>query len=332
MTLSMNKKLVLTLLGGSILAILLFIYQRPVITIPETDDSLEKISVVASFYPLAYFTEQIAQEHAEVALLTESGSDPHSFSLSPSQRIIAEQADFFLFNGAGLDPWAESLASDLTASSIVTLEMVDALPESLLHKAEEHEDEHEDEHGDEEEDEHAHGSIDPHFWLDLSIAQEMVIAIEKQLIAVDPDNAEYYESNALLLKDRLASIDKQFEEALSDCSLSSIVVAHDAYGYLSQRYGFETLAIAGLSPDAQPSARTLAELQTIAKRDGISHVFFETLANPKISEVFANDINATTLVLHPLEGLTQEQIDTGQDYFSLMQENQENLAIALQCK
>ncbi len=321
----MNRKLAITLLGGIILAILLFLYQKPAIQ-TQVKEPEASISIVTSFYPLAYFSEQVAQEYADISLLTETGSDPHHFTLSPSQRIQAEEADIFLYNGAGLDPWAETLAKDLKAMGIITIEMAESLPEAFLHEAEEHEDEH-----GHEEDEHEHGAIDPHFWLNPEIAQEMTRIIKEALVQLDPENAEAYTSQALLLTDRLTSLDKGFKESLESCEQDTIVVAHDAYGYLAERYGFTTLAIAGLSPDAQPSAKTLAELETLAKQDGIKHVFFETLANPKISEVFADDIGATTLVLHPLEGLTLVQATANLDYFSLMQENQENLAIALQC-
>lgn len=54
-------------------------------------------------------------------------------------------------------------------------------------------------------------------------------------------------------------------------------------------------------------------------------IFFEELVSPKVAQTIAKEINAKTEVLNPLEGLSEEQINNGEDYFSVMEKNLEVL-------
>ena len=82
------------------------------------------------------------------------------------------------------------------------------------------------------------------------------------------------------------------------------MVSHDAFEYLGRRYGLDVEPIAGLSPDAEPSARHLAALSDLAREKGVTTVFSERLASPKLAETLAEDAGIRTAVLDPIEGLT----------------------------
>ncbi len=97
------------------------------------------------------------------------------------------------------------------------------------------------------------------------------------------------------------------------------MVSHDAFGYLGRRYDLDVLPIAGLSPDAEPSPRRLAELADLIRTKNVTTVFSEQLASPKLAETLASDLGITTAVLDPIEGLAAA--DDSADYASLMREN-----------
>jgi zinc transport system substrate-binding protein len=61
-------------------------------------------------------------------------------------------------------------------------------------------------------------------------------------------------------------------------------------------------------------------------------VFFETLVSPRLAETVARETGAETAVLNPLEGLTQEELERGEDYFSVMRANLAALREALACR
>jgi zinc transport system substrate-binding protein len=285
----------------------------------SSDDT--RTSVVTSFYPLDFLAESIAGDAATVSTITPTGVDAHDFEPSPRDIAQVTDADVFLFQGAGVDPWAEDIEIDGTV-----IEMIDTVE---AREGEEHEHEGEEHEG--EEHEHDHGDIDPHTWLDPVLMQAHATAVSDALRTEDADNAETYTNNAQQVIDELVRLDEDFANGLATCEQNTIVVSHDAFGYLADRYGFETRSIAGLSPSDDPSAKELAELTELVEEEGITYIFTETLVSARLAETVANETGAQILTLNPLEGLTQEQIDNGENYFSVMRQNLDALKTGLAC-
>lgn len=81
------------------------------------------------------------------------------------------------------------------------------------------------------------------------------------------------------------------------------------------------VAIAGLSPDQEPSPARLAELQKYVKENNISTIYFEEVASPKVAETLANETGAKLEVLSPIEGITDKEQKKGMDYIAYMEQN-----------
>jgi zinc transport system substrate-binding protein len=108
------------------------------------------------------------------------------------------------------------------------------------------------------------------------------------------------------------------------------VVSHQAFGYLARDYGLNQVAIMGLTPDAEPKAQDLLRISKFVKDHGVKYIFFEELVSDELAKTLAGEANAQTLVLNPIEGLTPDEEKSGDDYFSLMHRNLQNLLKALQ--
>ncbi len=74
----------------------------------------------------------------------------------------------------------------------------------------------------------------------------------------------------------------------------------------------------------------MKELQSVAKKDNVTTVFFEALASDKTAKALARDTGLKTDVLDPLEGITDSS--QGADYFEVMRSNLKNLQKALGSK
>jgi len=277
-----------------------------------TSQGSGKIKVVASFYPLAEFTSQVAKEHAEVTNMTPAGAEPHDYEPTPQQIAGIYNAKLLVANGAGLDPWANKIKSDLQAHGIAVISLSDQF--QLLPPPDQE------------------STADPHFWLDPALSQQEVGAIRDALIKVDPVNAGDYQKNAAGYIGQLKALDQQYQQGLASCTKHDVVTSHAAFGYLAKHYGLNQIAIAGLSPDAEPSAARMAEIAQEAKQKDIKVIFFETLVSPKLAQTIATEIGAQTAVFNPLEGLTDEELQQGKNYISVMQDNLNNLRSALECK
>lgn len=172
---------------------------------------------------------------------------------------------------------------------------------------------------------------DPHVWLDPVLASQEVNAIKAGFIKADPANRATYESNAAAYQRQLAALDLDYSTSLATCRKHQIITSHQAFKYLGDQYHFESLGIAGLSPDEEPSPQKLVEVTQFARQYDVKYIFFETLANPKLSDTIAREVGAGTLVFNPLEGLTDQDIAQGKNYISVQQDNLSNLKIALDC-
>jgi zinc transport system substrate-binding protein len=159
----------------------------------------------------------------------------------------------------------------------------------------------------------------------------MVDKIEAELIKINPNNTSYYQSNKKILKEKFVSLDNDYKQGLSNCVEKNIITSHAAFSYLATTYNLNQIAITGVSPDSEPSLKQLATVAQFATDNNVKYIFFESLLSPKLSQTIAKEVGAKSLVLNPIEGLTDEEVASGKDYFSEMRNNLANLKIALQC-
>ena len=273
-------------------------------TAPGSAD--DKLSVVASFYPMYDFAGKIGGDKIEVSVLVPAGSEPHDWEPSTSDIIALEKADVFIYNGAGMEGWAEDILSSLSNKSLTVVEASQGI--SLMFKD---------------------SKPDPHVWLDPKLAKSELASIKDALAASDPDNAPYYEENYNKYAAEFDALDSELRESLSACPKKDIVVAHQAYGYLCAAYGLNQIAIEGILAESEPDPARMAEIIDIVRDKGINVIFFEELISPKVAQSIADETGAQVAVLNPLGGLSDEEKAAGGDYISVMKKNLEELKKAL---
>ena len=254
--------------------------------------------VVAAFYPLAWAAEQIGGETVDVVNLTPPGAEPHDIELSPGDMQIAHDADLVLYVGEGF----MSALEDAVQGRDNAVDLLAGEP--LL----------------------AGGGgrgVDPHVWLDPKRYAALVVKIAAALGEPEAGAA---------LSGRLEHLDGELRRGLDDCKRHEIVTSHAAFGYLAGAYGLEQIALTGLSPEAEPSPRALEALVDQVEKRGATTVFFETLVSPRLAETVAREAGVDTAALDPIEGLDEEELARGADYFSVMRENLAALRKALGCR
>ena len=271
------------------------------------------VSVVASFYPLAEAASRVGGNLVSVQNLTPPGVEPHDLELAPDDIEAIATADVVVYLGGGFQPAVEdALAETEDAVTVDALAAVDTSPASASESEE--------------------GlTVDPHVWLDPVRYEEIVRAVADSLAKADPANEATYAANAEAYVAQIAALDDEFRTGLSDCQGTTIVTSHEAFGYLADAYGLTQVGILGLSPEAEPDPRRLAELRDLVEREGVTTIFSEELVSPKVAETLANEAGVEVAVLNPIESLTDDQVQAGEDYLSLMRENLDTLRKALDC-
>ena len=280
-----------------------------------------RLRVLTSFYPMYDFACKIGGDCIDVTNMVPSGTEPHDWEPSTNDLKNLEKADVFIYNGADMEPWAD----DLLVNRSDTLRVVEASENVELRTPDgEHEHAHEHEGAD-----HHHGDFDPHVWLDPENAKIEMEAIRDALCAADPENSTVFQSNYEKYAAELDALDTEFREKLAPLPNRTIVVAHEAFGYLCDAYGLTQVGIEGLSPDSEPDPGRMAEVIDFVREHSISTIFFEELVSPKVAEAIASETGAQAKMLSPLEGLSDEQAASGADYFSVMHDNLAALMEAL---
>ncbi len=270
------------------------------------------VPVVASFYPLSEFTRRVGGDRVTVRTLVPAGVESHDYEPTPRDVVALTRARVIVYNGAGFEPWLRRLLPQLPGP-VVKINATDGLPIQRGTSG------------------GRAGPPDPHVWLDPVLAQRQVDLILAGLIRADPAVRAAYEPNAAAYKGRLGALHERIARTLGPCRKKVIVVSHAAFGYFAARYGLTQIAISGLEPSEEPSPARMRDLLKVIRKHSVKVIYYETLVSPRVAAAIAREVGARTLVLNPLEGLTDKEQRAGKDYLSIMEDNLRSLVAGLDC-
>lgn len=284
-----------------------------------------KITVYTSFYTMYDFTMKIGGDKVNVINMVPAGMEPHEWEPSPKDIAGLSKASLFIYSGAGMESWAGKVLESINNDNLIAVETSKQIP---LEKSE-HSHEHE---GTEQDEEGSHDSheYDPHVWLNPMYAKIQMKAIKDALVQADPENSRYYEENFNYYAEKLDQLDKKYKEAASSFSRKEIVVSHAAYGYLCSAYGLEQLALEGTASGSEPDSGTMGKIIDFVTEHDVKVIFYDGFSSSKVADQVARETGARTAVLNPLEGISDDDLKAGKDYFSVMEENLKALSDALQ--
>ena len=285
------------------------------------DRDLEKpeggtVAIVTTTYPLTYLAERIGGDRVSVVQLVKPGIESHDFEPSPSDVRAISNADIFIFNHPAFESWALAAVSNSGAGPASVVQTVNLESDG-------------EDHGGQAVDDH---DFDPHVWLNPLKANEQANRILAALVSFDPTGSISYVRNADGVGVELNTLDDLIKAQLSVCALEKVVVSHLAYGHMAERYGFEQIGLAGLSPEFESGPSHVASVIRLIKETGIRHILQEPIVSGRLAETVAAETGTELLVLHPLEVRTVDEVNAGEDYISIMKTNAEVLRTALQCR
>lgn len=301
----------------------------------ESFEPKEQLQVFVSIYPLYDFAKHVGGDRVSVKNIIPVGAEPHDWEPNPQDIVEMTKADLLILSGSGLEPWADKVLGVIDRNKVTVvyagqnIPLIKGVPHEHGEDPEHDKDPHQEAASAENAHHEEHADNDPHIWLDPLNAKTMVDNILAGLIKVDGKNEASYVSNAETYKKELDKLHEEYKNGLASVKIKEFVTSHAAFGYLAKRYNLVQVPVRGLTAENEPSPADMANVVNLAKEKGIKYIFFETLVSPKVSEAIASELQGQTLVLNPLESLTDQEMSTGKDYLSIMRENLKNLQIAL---
>ncbi|MEH3055185.1 MAG: zinc ABC transporter substrate-binding protein [Patulibacter minatonensis] len=282
--------------------------------------------VAAAFYPLREAAERIGGDRVRVTDLTPIGGQPHDVVLSPAATAALGKSKVVLAFGQGFQPRVDRAIDALPrtvrrADLLAGQALVPAATAIPGVRGE----------VDGGRDEALEGGEDPHVWVDparfITIAQQ----VKEVLIAADPAGKEAYEQRAAAYVGELRKLDADFRSQLAGCAGATVLTSHAAFAYLADDYGLRQAAIAGISPDDTPDARSLAAIGRYARAHDVRTIFFAFPVSAKLQAAVKAATGAATDALNPVEGLTFDQLDAKAGYVSIQRDNLGRLVRGLPC-
>jgi zinc transport system substrate-binding protein len=274
-----------------------------------------RISVIASAYPLQFLVERIIGDSGTVTDLTPPGTEPHDLELNAKQIADMASVDAVVYLSgfqAAVDDAIKTAAPKLAIDASAGLDRLPALAAQGGAAGQ------------------AQGTYDPHVWLSPANMITMAQTIRTQLSTAKPELASTFAANTTRLVADLNGLDHSYQTGLAKCTIPQFVTSHAAFAYLAKRYGLVQIPIAGLDPTQEPTAARIAEVQQLATQYHVTTIFFETLVSDTVAKSIAGDLGLKSAVLDPIEGITSAS--AGTNYLEVMQSNLSALQEANQCR
>ena len=317
--------------------------------------------IVTTLFPQYDFARQLVKDKAEVVLLLSPGVEAHDFEPTPSDIILINKADLFIYTGDDMEPWVARILDSIDNDNLTILNVSEGVEticeeENREHnhvhndKASEKEnyDENKESHNEEVHDEdasegniilgsdehaghdHSHGA-DPHIWTSPVNAMKMVENIEEALVKIDSGNAEFYKDNAHEYIQSLEDIDTQFRDIVAKSDTKTIYFGgRFAMSYFAHEYGLNYVAaFDSCQAESEPSARLIVKIIDLMREENVIYIFHEEMIDPKAARIIADEINGEALLLHSCHNVSKAEMAAGATYLSLMEKNVENLRKAL---
>ncbi|MEM1038680.1 MAG: zinc ABC transporter substrate-binding protein [Pseudomonadota bacterium] len=317
-----------------------------------------KLGVVTSFSVLGDLTSRVGGERVSVSTLVGPGEDAHVYEPTPADAARVAEADVVIVNGLEFEGFIDRLIeASATKARIVTATSGITPLKAKAHSDDEHDDhddhakeghddhaeagqakkEHakkdhddHDDHGDEEAG-HNHGEFDPHAWHAVPNVRNYVATIADGLCAVDAKGCPTYRSNAQSYTQELDNLQAEITATFAAIPKDrrTIIVSHDAFGYLANAYDLTFLAPLGLSTESEASAADVARLIDQVRKDGASALFVENVSNPRLIERIAAETGLEiggTLYSDALS----DSSGPASTYLDMMRHNSKTIATAIQ--
>lgn len=309
---------------------------------PLKEEVGDSLNIVTTIYPMTELVNMVVKDDGQVTqLIPNTGADGHTWEPSPQDIVKIEQADVFVYNGAGMESWVDTVLDSISNKNLVVINASEEIDLIEGHNHDhDHDDDHDEEHDhdheedhdhDHEEDKHEHEEDhehdhqheggDPHTWSTPLNAIEQLEHIEDELSSHFPQFEENFEKNTeegiVIFND----LHKQYEEGLKDISNRILVVQHEAFGYLAHQYDLEQVGIEGLVPTSEPDPARMVEIIELVKNRGVKTIFFEENVSDKVANTIASETGAKTATLNTLAVQNSDKMS----FVDMMKQNLDTL-------
>jgi ABC-type Zn uptake system ZnuABC Zn-binding protein ZnuA len=278
----------------------------------------ERIQVVTTTTDLRSLTETVGGEHVVAISLVPPNMDAEDYQPKPQDVLRLKNARMLVRVGLDYDLWVDRLLAqagrtDISRGGPAYVDASFAIAVLELRGMSVGPG-----------DGHAHGSGNPHYWLDPKNAEIITATILEALARIDPANAAHYEANRQAFIARLNEKLAEWETKLGSLKTMPIVAYHNSWPYFARRFRLDFVGFIETKPGVPPSPSHLAGIVRTMRARGVRIVVREPHEPERDVAFVASKSGASVVTLAASVGALPR---TG-DYISLFDANVEALTAA----
>ena len=291
-------------------------------TEPVDQASSQKLQVVTTILTTTLFTKAVAGDCAQVSSLLPAGADSHAHQARPQDVASLGKAQVLVINGLGMESFLEPVLKGAENKELITIDSSSGINPLAMQEKDDHGHghHHHHDHG------HAHGdaeeAVNPHVWLDPTLAAKQVETIRDGLMKADPSCADGYRNRADAYITKLQQLDSELAAELAPFQGRTVVSFHEALPYFTRRYGLSDEALVTL-PEDQPSPADVQRINQVLKANNIAGVLTEPGGGSAALQSLAKDLTLRLEVFDPLELVPEASKRTPELYIEVMRRNGE---------
>ncbi len=294
------------------------------------------LKIATTIYPLTYFTQQIGGQYVNITQLVEDEVDIHNYKLTVQALNHAQKSDLVIYIDPTLEPYSIDLTSIIDEQHISSINILEKVKEQTAPEIGKgqtlingtlsvDESSNQSQNTPQSRNKNSTETIPKthnHIWLHPSYAVIMCDIIKNELINLRPEYKAIFQANYDELKSRLLTLNQDFIK-LYNSPNKYFITTHDAFSTW-QSYGLIEIPILDYYENELPEEE-LQHLINTSLTLNLYYLFYEPNIDSSIIDQIQNDLNLEAIPLYNLATLTKDQVKNGDDYFSIMYENINNL-------
>ncbi|HAT56919.1 MAG TPA: ABC transporter substrate-binding protein, partial [Veillonellaceae bacterium] len=245
-----------------------------------------QIPVTVSFQGMKLIAEAVGGDKISVDTVIPDGTEPHDFELKGDDIKHIAEARVFIYNGLGMEPWAQKAVQAAGNSNLIVVEASKDVNPIMNEDAQEVKE---------------HGAYDPHAWLSVKSADTEAAHIRDALIQADPQNKEYFQQRYETFHNQLNALYKEYAPQFQAAPRKDVVTGHAAFAYLCRDFGLRQESVEDAFASGEPSAQKLAELVEYCKKNDVKTIYSESMVSPAVSHTLGDETGARVQVLYTME-------------------------------
>jgi manganese/zinc/iron transport system substrate-binding protein len=233
-----------------------------------------RLRVTATTTMVTDLVKQVGGDRVEVQGLMGAGVDPHLYKASAGDVTKLQGADVIFYSGLMLEGKMEEVFEKMSKSGKRVFAVTEAIPKDKL--------QHPPGFG---------GHPDPHVWFEVPLWAQCVDTVVKGLSEARPGDKEYFTQRGDAAKKAMADLHqwalKRAEELPKEKRI--LVTSHDAFSYFGRAYGFQVVALQGISTVTEAGGADMAKLVDFIKQHQLKAIFIESSVPPTTIKRISED-------------------------------------------